>query len=122
MLNDLDSLSQYVDRIIDENNRHQNQVLYLTEEVENLNRNQNLLQAELAALKDQNSKLLSEQNILVNKIEAAQSALNIILSGLSNVTSSSSVADEMNKIAGNLDNISEYTAHPTRADYTDANN
>lgn len=82
MLNELESLSQNIGRLIAINERQQQARLALEEQLAQLRKENETAQAELALLREERNGLQAERDALVAKIDDAQVRLNAILEKL----------------------------------------
>jgi uncharacterized coiled-coil DUF342 family protein len=82
MLNELETLSQNIGRLIAINERHQQARHALEEQLAQLRRESEAAHAELALLRDERNALQAERDALVAKIDDAQVRLNAILEKL----------------------------------------
>jgi uncharacterized coiled-coil DUF342 family protein len=82
MLNELESLSQKIGRLIAINERHQQARHALEEQLEELRAHNDAVRAELLLLRDERNALQAERDTLLAKIDDAQVRLNAILEKL----------------------------------------
>ncbi|HEV3105124.1 MAG TPA: ATPase [Trinickia sp.] len=82
MLNELESLSKNIGRLIAINERHQQARHALDEQLAQLRRENDAARAELALLRDERNALQAERDALLAKIDDAQVRLNVILEKL----------------------------------------
>jgi uncharacterized coiled-coil DUF342 family protein len=82
MLNELETLSQNIGRLIAVNERHQQARHALEEQLAQARRENDAARAELALLRDERNALQAERDALLAKIDDAQVRLNAILEKL----------------------------------------
>lgn len=82
MLNELETLSQNIGRLIALNKRHHTERLALEEQVAQLRADAEAVRAELAQLREERNALAAERDTLSAKIDDAQVKLNAILEKL----------------------------------------
>ncbi|MBR8317042.1 ATPase [Burkholderia dolosa] len=82
MLNELETLSQNIGRLISLNKRYHSERLALEEQVAQLRAEADTVRAELAQLRDERNALAAERDTLSAKIDDAQVKLNAILEKL----------------------------------------
>ncbi|WP_414451192.1 ATPase [Burkholderia sp. 22PA0099] len=82
MLNELETLSQNIGRLIALNQRHHTERLALEEQVAQLRADSEAVRVELEQLRDERNGLVSERDTLSAKIDDAQIKLNAILEKL----------------------------------------
>lgn len=82
MLNELETLSQNIGRLIAINERHQQARHALEEQLAQLRQENEATRAELALLRDERNALQAERDSLLAKIDDAQVRLNAILEKL----------------------------------------
>ena len=82
MLNELETLSQNIGRLIALNERHLQARHALEEQLAQVRRDNEAARAELALLRDERNALQAERDALVAKIDDAQVRLNAILEKL----------------------------------------
>jgi uncharacterized coiled-coil DUF342 family protein len=82
MLNELETLSQNIGRLIAVNERHQQARHALEEQVAQLRAENDAARAELSLLRDERNALQVERDSLIAKIDDAQVRLNAILEKL----------------------------------------
>ncbi|WP_175906170.1 ATPase [Burkholderia seminalis] len=109
MLNELETLSQNIGRLISLNKRYHAERLALEEQVAQLRADADTVRAELAALRDERNALAAERDTLSAKIDDAQVKLNAILEKL-----------PRSKSAGQADNQLDLLDAQARPDGDDA--
>jgi uncharacterized coiled-coil DUF342 family protein len=82
MLNELETLSQNIGRLIALNQRYHSERLALEEQVVQLRANADAVRTELAQLREERNALAAERDALSAKIDDAQVKLNAILEKL----------------------------------------
>jgi uncharacterized coiled-coil DUF342 family protein len=82
MLNELETLSQNIGRLIAINERHQQARHALEEQLAQLRAENDAARAELALVRDERNALQAERDALIAKIDDAQVRLNAILEKL----------------------------------------
>lgn len=82
MLNELETLSQNIGRLIALNQRRHTERLALEEQVAQLRTEADAVRAELSSLRDERNALAAERDTLSAKIDDAQVKLNAILEKL----------------------------------------
>jgi uncharacterized coiled-coil DUF342 family protein len=82
MLNELETLSKNIGRLIAINERHQQARHALEEQLEALRAHYDAVRAELSLLRDERNALAAERDALLAKIDDAQVRLNAILEKL----------------------------------------
>ncbi|AGK46211.1 hypothetical protein BTI_2852 [Burkholderia thailandensis MSMB121] len=99
MLNELETLSQNIGRLIALNQRHQTERLALEEQVAQLRSEAQTLHAELEQLRDERNALAAERDTLSAKIDDAQVKLNAILEKLPRTKSVPDAENQLDLLA-----------------------
>ncbi|KVD77584.1 ATPase [Burkholderia sp. ABCPW 14] len=99
MLNELETLSQNIGRLIALNQRHQAERLALEEQVAQLRTEAETLRAELEQLRDERNALAAERDTLSAKIDDAQVKLNAILEKLPRTKSVPDAENQLDLLA-----------------------
>ncbi|AOK30367.1 ATPase [Burkholderia singularis] len=99
MLNELETLSQNIGRLIALNQRYQTERLALEEQVAQLRTEMNTLRTDLAQLRDERNALAAERDSLSAKIDDAQVKLNAILEKLPRTKSVPDTENQLDLLA-----------------------
>jgi len=93
MLNELETLSQNIGRLIALNKRYHSERIVLEEQVTQLRAESETVRAELTQLREERNALAAERDTLSSKIDDAQVKLNAILEKLPRATKGAADAD-----------------------------
>lgn len=95
MLNELETLSQNIGRLISLNQRYHSERLALEEQVAQLRADADTVRAELAQLREERNALAVERDTLSAKIDDAQVKLNAILEKLPRTKSAAEADNQL---------------------------
>ncbi|UEC02369.1 ATPase [Burkholderia vietnamiensis] len=100
MLNELETLSQNIGRLISLNKRYHSERLALEEQVTQLSADADTVRAELAQLREERNALAAERDTLSAKIDDAQVKLNAILEKLPRTKSVEQADNQLDLLDG----------------------
>jgi uncharacterized coiled-coil DUF342 family protein len=99
MLNELETLSQNIGRLIAINERHQQARHALEEQIAQLRAENDAALAELSLLRDERNALQAERDALIAKIDDAQVRLNAIIEKLPRAKGSCDADNQLDLLA-----------------------
>ncbi|WP_179401607.1 ATPase [Burkholderia guangdongensis] len=115
MLNELETLSQNIGRLIALNQRYHSERLALEEQVAQLRADADAARAELEQLRDERNALAAERDALSAKIDDAQVKLNAILEKLPRSKSAAEADNQLDLLEAQRANGDDSASHGEHA-------